>query len=58
MDYGGSEEIQMTLMNKRACNLFQIQPITSAAGHRAEDWRGKQMWRGYCKILMVGSSKC
>lgn len=58
MDYGGSEEIQMTLMNKRACNLFQIPPITSAAGHRAEDWRGKQMWRGFCKIVMLGSTKC
>ena len=58
MDYGGSEEIEMTLMSKRPCNVFQIPPISSAAGHRAEDWRGKQMWRGFCKITMVDASRC
>ena len=32
--------------------------MTSAAGHSAEDWRGKQMWTGDCKIVMEGSQKC
>ena len=56
--YTGSEAIEMTLMNKRNCNVFQIPPISSAAGHRAEDWRGKQMWRGLCKITMIDAAEC
>ena len=50
--------IEMTLMNKRACNVFQIPPITSSSGHKAEDWRGKQMWTGFCRVLMEGADKC
>ena len=45
-------------MNKRACNVFQVPPITSAAGHKAEDWRGKQMWTGFCKVMMKGAETC
>ena len=42
MGTGGNEPvIDMTLMNKRSVNVFQIPPISSSAGHRAEDWRGK-----------------
>lgn len=33
--------IEMTLMTKRPVNVFQIPPIASAQGHKAEDWRGK-----------------
>ncbi len=56
--FEGSEKIDMTLMIKRAVNVFQIPPITSSAGHRAEDWRGKQMWTGFCRVLMEDSKKC
>jgi hypothetical protein len=35
------DAIEITLMNKRPVNLFQIPPIASASGHKAEDWRGK-----------------
>jgi len=30
--------IEMTLMNKRPCNVFQIPPVSSSSGHKAEDW--------------------
>ena len=50
--------IEVQLMNKRPCNVFQVPPITSAAGHKAEDWRGKQIWTGFCRVLMEGSDKC
>ena len=60
MDMGVNNEqaIDMTLMNKRPVNVFQIPPIASSTGHRAEDWRGKQMWTGDCRVLMEGSTKC
>jgi hypothetical protein len=32
--------IEITLMNKRVANLFQIPPVASSKGHKAEDWRG------------------
>lgn len=51
-------EVMLTLMNKRPTNAFQIPPITSAQGHVAEDWRGKQMWTGFCRVMMEGSTKC
>ena len=38
--------VEITLMNKRQINMFQIPPITSAKGHKAEDWKGGQMWTG------------
>jgi hypothetical protein len=50
--------IEMTLMNKRPCNVFQIPPVASSSGHRAEDWRGKQMWTGFVRILMAGDDLC
>ena len=50
--------IEMTLMTKRPCNVFQIPPITSSSGHKAEDWRGKQMWTGFCRVMMEGADKC
>jgi hypothetical protein len=36
--------IEMTLMTRRPVNMFQIPPIASSKGHKAEDWRGKQIW--------------
>ena len=42
----------MTLMTKRPVNMFQIPPIASSKGHKAEDWRGKQIWQGMCRIMM------
>ena len=50
--------IEMTLMTKRPCNVFQIPPIASSSGHKAEDWRGKQMWTGFCRVMMEGDDKC
>lgn len=49
--------IEMTLMTKRDVNMFQVPPITSAKGHSAEDWRGKQMWTGKCRVMMENSNK-
>jgi hypothetical protein len=51
--------IEMTLMTKRPVNMFQIPPIASAKGHKAEDWRGKQIWTGLCRIMMEsGTNRC
>ena len=51
--------VEMTLMNKRLVNVFQIPPIASATGHKAEDWRGKQIWTGLCRIMMEsGTNRC
>ncbi|CDW91370.1 adaptin ear-binding coat-associated protein 1 necap-1 [Stylonychia lemnae] len=52
------DTIMITLMNKRVVNAFQIPPIASAKGHKAEDWRGKQIWTGYCRVMMEGGSIC
>jgi hypothetical protein len=48
----------MTLMHKKPCNVFSIPPLTSAQGHRAEDWRGKQIWTGNCRVTMNGKDVC
>jgi hypothetical protein len=51
--------IEMTLMTKRPVNMFQIPPIASSQGHKAEDWRGKQIWTGLCRIMMEsGTNRC
>ena len=34
-------KIEVALMPKKTVNVFQIPPVTSAKGHRSEDWRGK-----------------
>jgi len=39
--FGGNEKIEHQLMSRRPVNVFQIPPIASSHGHRAEDWRGK-----------------
>lgn len=57
-NFGQPQAIEMTLMPKKMCNAFQIPPLSSAMGHKAEDWRGKQMWTGHCKIVMEGSQLC
>ena len=48
----------MTLMNKRAVNVFKCPPIVSAAGHSAESWRGNQMWTGQCLVKSINTIKC
>mmetsp|Transcript_15359 Transcript_15359/g.25968 ORF Transcript_15359/g.25968 Transcript_15359/m.25968 type:complete len:127 (-) Transcript_15359:552-932(-) len=48
----------MTLMPKKNVNVFSIPPLTSAKGHRAEDWRGKQIWTGTCRVFMEGKDTC
>lgn len=60
MDLLNKEDVvEMTLMNKRVVNVFQIPPIASAKGHKAEDWRGKQIWTGFCRIMMdSAATKC
>lgn len=60
MDLLSKEDIiEMTLMNKRTVNVFQIPPIASAKGHKAEDWRGKQIWTGFCRIMLESNTnKC
>ena len=57
-DSGSNQACEMTLMNKRVTNAFQIPPVSSHMGHKAEDWRGKQMWTGHTKVTMEGSSVC
>ena len=50
--------IEMTLMTKRPVNVFQIPPLAAATGHKAEDWRGKQIWTGYCRVMMDSNNVC
>lgn len=50
--------IEITLMTKRTVNVFQIPPITTSKGHSAEDWRGKQIWTGLCRVMMENNNKC
>ena len=45
-------------MTKRPVNVFQVPPIASAKGHKAEDWRGKQIWTGLCRVMMENSNRC
>ena len=52
------DSIEITLMSKKTVNVFQIPPIASSKGHKAEDWRGKQMWTGYCRVMMENNKKC
>ena len=49
-----SDFLDIMLMTKRECNAFQPPPVSSSRGHKAEDWRGKQMWKGFCKINQRG----
>lgn len=52
------DAIEITLMSKRPVNVFQIPPIASAKGHKAEDWRGKQMWTGNLRVMMENTNIC
>ena len=56
MDWGSSDEIERVLMTEREVNVFQIPPAASSRGHRAEDWRGKQIWKGKVRILAKGDT--
>ena len=56
--WGSTQKIEVCLMNKRRVNVFQIPPAASAKGHCTEDWRGKQMWTGYCQIMHEAKSCC
>ena len=50
MDFG-EEEYTSTLMTPRDWNAFQIPPPATSRGHKAEDWRGKQIWKGQVTVL-------
>lgn len=47
------EELEYTLFNKRDSMVYQIPPASSAAGHKADDWK-KCIWSGRCKIVGKG----
>lgn len=51
-----SDIVDITIMNKRDVNAFQPPPAASSRGHKAEDWRGKQMWKGKCQLIQRGST--
>lgn len=52
MDFGDDDlECTITLMTPRGCNAFQIPPPATSRGHKAEDWRGKQIWKGQVAVL-------
>ena len=52
MDFGDyDEEYISTLMTPRGWNAFQIPPAATSRGHKAEDWRGKQIWKGEITVL-------
>ena len=52
MDFGeADQECIITLLTARGCNAFQIPPAVNARGHKAEDWRGKQIWKGMVSVV-------
>ena len=51
MDFGEEVEYTTTLLTARECNAFQIPPPATARGHKAEDWRGKQIWKGFVTVI-------
>ena len=57
MDFGEDEEYTITLMTPRGVNAFQIPPPATSRGHKAEDWRGKQIWKGLIQVINKGD-KC
>ena len=57
MDFGGEEDYTITLLTPRDCNAFQIPPAASSRGHKADDWRGKQIWKGQIQVINKGN-KC
>ena len=50
MDFG-DDDLVLTLLTPRECNAFQIPPPSTARGHKAEDWRGKQIWKGSVTVI-------
>ena len=44
--FPNEDDIAITILNLRDVNVFQIPPVASARGHKAEDWRGSQIWKG------------
>ena len=54
MDFGDDDmEYKVTLLTPRGCNAFQIPPPATSRGHKAEDWKGKQIWKGQIQIIHV-----
>lgn len=53
-----TELIDITLMNKRVANVFKIPPMSSSKGHKAEEWRGNQVWTGLCRVMMDNLNRC
>ena len=51
-------KVEIALMQKKHVNVFQIPPVSSAQGHRSEDWRGKQMWTGKCQVMHEPGKCC
>lgn len=33
-------------------------PMSTAKGHCSQDWHGKQIWTGFCRIILVNSVVC
>ena len=52
------EKAEVQLMTKRKVNVYQIPPVRSGQGHCSQDWSGKQMWTGDCKVMSELGTKC
>ena len=44
-------QVELSLMREKPVIVFGIPPMSSAKGHMSAEWRGKQMWKGLCKVV-------
>ena len=54
----GVDKVEVQLMSKRKVNVYQCPPVRSAQGHCSQDWSGKQMWTGNCRVMSELGTKC
>ena len=58
LNFFAQQNIEVCLLTPRPVNVFQMPPMSSAKGHCSQDWHGKQIWTGHCRIMLVNSVVC
>jgi hypothetical protein len=43
--------MEYTLFETPKCHVFKLPPKKSAAGYKAEEWEGHNIWSGQCKVV-------
>jgi len=50
--------MEYTLFETPKVHAFKLPPKKSAAGYKAEEWQGHNIWLGQCKIVSTDDEKC